>query len=65
MRGYWCFKFLPKKNQIRHFQSQSTKDEVFKLRISSVNVTKYLQFPADLVTFTEETLMENFIFCAV
>ena len=23
------------------------------------------QFPADLVTFTEETLMENFISCAV
>ena len=23
------------------------------------------QFPADLVTFTEETLMEDFIFCAV
>ena len=23
------------------------------------------QEPADLVTFTEETLMENFIFCAV
>ena len=24
-----------------------------------------LQFPADLVTFTEKALMENFIFCAV
>ena len=23
------------------------------------------KFPADLVTFTEEILMENFIFCAV
>ena len=23
------------------------------------------QFPVDLVTFTDETLMENFIFCAV
>ena len=24
-----------------------------------------LQFPADLVIFTEKSLMENFIFCAV
>ena len=23
------------------------------------------QFPADLVTFTEETVMENFIICAL
>ena len=30
----------------------------FPLRFSSVNVTK-LQFPADLVTFTEEILDEN------
>ena len=34
------------------------------LRISSVHVTKTAK-TADLVTFTEETLMENFIFCAV
>ena len=34
------------------------------LRISSVHVTK-TEKTADLVTFTEETLMENFIFCAV
>ena len=27
--------------------------------------TKNPQFPADLVTFTEKSLMENFIFCAV
>ena len=34
------------------------------LRISSVHMTK-TEKTADLVTFTEETLMENFIFCAV
>ena len=27
--------------------------------------TKNPQFPADLVTFTEKSLMENFIFCAM
>ena len=35
----------------------------FPLRISSINVIKP-QFPVALVTFTEETLMKNFIFCA-
>ena len=28
-------------------------------------IKDFFQFPADLVTFTEENLMENFIFCAV
>ena len=38
----------------------------FPLRISSVNATKSAaQFPTDLVTFTEEIPIENFIFCAV
>ena len=35
----------------------------FPLRISLVNVTK--SATADLVTFTGESLMENFIFCVV
>ena len=35
----------------------------FISRISSVNVTMCL-FPTDLVTFTEEILEENFIFCS-
>ena len=36
----------------------------FPLRISLVNMQN-LQFPADLVTFTEEIPNENFFFCSV
>ena len=37
-------------------------------KLSRVNLTRpalHDQFPADLVTFTEDILNENFIFCAV
>ena len=46
------------------WQGHCTKKWGFPLSISSVNVTKP-QETADLVTFTEEILMEDFIFCAV
>ena len=41
----------------------STKNESFSLRISSVNVIRSANY--GLVTFTKEILNENFIFCAV
>ena len=53
--GWERFVDLPEKNLTEKCIMLVHKNDVFSLRISSVNVTKSVNVTADLVIFTEET----------